>query len=321
MLDRRLVMATRAVCYSAADGQPVVVDGRMDVDSVRAEKMRRAGEALGSMSVDTSSCPKMSSGVRKRLQRTVGRYNRAFEARPGWVVVLVVLTYGGQYPSPREAKAVFDTWTKRFRRRWPEAVGIWSIEAQRRGAVHHNLILAVPYPGGDHLGVVDEIRGQWLAVSGDGGSSSAARERHGVHAAVVGDLGGASSYLVSELAKAHQKDFGDESPGNWVGVINRAGLRAFEVEPVCLDLSERVLQDRLADAHRLLYPMAASVELWPDGPWGIPVGSTWSGAVARWVVEGTPEAWQDLVDVAARRGRRKLERAVAGVVESGTLVS
>lgn len=60
--------------------------------------------------------------------------------------VFITLTYGQNFPSPREAKRHLDTFLKRVRRHHDGVSGFWRLEFQERGAPHfHLLLFGLPY--------------------------------------------------------------------------------------------------------------------------------------------------------------------------------
>jgi hypothetical protein len=60
--------------------------------------------------------------------------------------VFLTLTYGQEFPSPRDAKKHLRRFLERLRRRWPGCSAVWRLEFQERGAPHFHLVLfGLPY--------------------------------------------------------------------------------------------------------------------------------------------------------------------------------
>lgn len=55
--------------------------------------------------------------------------------------VFLTLTYGQEFPSPRDAKRHLDNFLKRIRRHYANVSGYWRFEFQKRGAPHFHLLL------------------------------------------------------------------------------------------------------------------------------------------------------------------------------------
>lgn len=59
----------------------------------------------------------------------------------GLKAVFITLTYGQNFPAPREAKRHLDNFIKRLRRKHDGLSGFWRLEFQKRGAPHFHLLL------------------------------------------------------------------------------------------------------------------------------------------------------------------------------------
>lgn len=75
-----------------------------------------------------------SRGSRRRLVKQLARIG-AEQA------VFITLTYPDKFPDAIEAKTHLRALLERFRRRYPDASGIWRLEYQERGAPHFHLLL------------------------------------------------------------------------------------------------------------------------------------------------------------------------------------
>lgn len=109
--------------------------------------------AQGSLlEVKLSSVTRNASGGRKRaitdfsacsrrsLLKSFARTNYTGKS------IFVTLTYGQEYPTPKQAKRHLDTLFKRVKRKFPKASGYWRLEFQKRGAVHfHIIFFNLPY--------------------------------------------------------------------------------------------------------------------------------------------------------------------------------
>jgi hypothetical protein len=76
--------------------------------------------------------------------------------------LFVTLTYGQAFPKPLEVKKHVDVLGKRLMRAYPEAVIIWRMEFQERGAPHLHLLIL-----GKSFIEANELRRHWLEVIGD----------------------------------------------------------------------------------------------------------------------------------------------------------
>ena len=82
-----------------------------------------------------------SAAARRRLLALFNRMDlRSVKA------VFLTLTYGQEFPSPRDAKRHLRRFLERLRRRWPGCSAVWRLEFQERGAPHFHLVLfGLPY--------------------------------------------------------------------------------------------------------------------------------------------------------------------------------
>ena len=76
--------------------------------------------------------------------------------------VFLTLTYGQEFPSPREAKRHLDNFMKRIKRHHDCVSGFWRLEFQERGAPHfHLLLFGLPFVPKETLATLwGEIVGQ-----------------------------------------------------------------------------------------------------------------------------------------------------------------
>jgi len=80
------------------------------------------------------SVGEFSSASRKRMLRKSARLSPSQG-------IFLTLTYPARYPDPRTAKNHLRALLERFRRRYPNASGLWRLEAQERGAPHFHLLM------------------------------------------------------------------------------------------------------------------------------------------------------------------------------------
>lgn len=135
------------------------------------------------------------------------------------VSVYIVLTYPGDY---ERDPATWKRHLAAFRRRWErehgKTRGCWSMEFQRRGAVHFNLGLVLNGPLD-----LDALRAwvslAWFEIVGSEDSRHLAA---GASSDFVTDDDGLGRYLVREIGKWHQKTLPDYASatgaGRWWGI-------------------------------------------------------------------------------------------------------
>lgn len=194
---------------------------------------------------------------------------------------------------------------------WP--LVFWGIEAHKSGNVHHNLVLAFREPM-NATQVRDVVRSEWLDITGDCGSERRWRELYGVVVQNVWDVGGAAGYLIKELSKTEQKDFGDVHPGRWWGINNRAAWSDHRAEPdevmymaEAFGVPVEVIRARVYMVNRQLRPgpMRAVESTKVPGRW-YAFDTTWHvGAAVRFILATTELSaglhWQDLLSVISKR--------------------
>lgn len=70
----------------------------------------------------------------------------------GLNAVFLTLTYGQEFPAPRQAKRHLDSFLKRISRRYANVSAIWRMEFQKRGAPHfHLLLFNLPFVQKEHI--------------------------------------------------------------------------------------------------------------------------------------------------------------------------
>ncbi len=104
--------------------------------------------------------PRFAGGVRKACTGFSAASRLAMMKRLAFLkqsavcrALFVTLTYPAVFPDTDRAKRDLDVFLKRLLRAFPEAAGLWRIEAQTRGAPHYHLVL---------LGV-ERIPHEWIA--------------------------------------------------------------------------------------------------------------------------------------------------------------
>lgn len=181
-------------------------------DAARAKSARQRETPRGTIK-------EFSRASRRRL---LARLQEVDQRRLLYRPLMVTLTYPGDWPaSPEVWKSHLRAFTKRLRRRYPDAAIIWRLEAQERGAPHyHLLIFGVRYLPFQWVGDA------WATIT-DGNAAACARVER------VRSWRGVVSYASKYLAKLDGRAFragvaGDElvEVGRLWGVVNAAGLPA-----------------------------------------------------------------------------------------------
>ena len=140
-----------------------------------------------------------SGPARERLLRLISRYTGEGQ------VDLVTLTMPRRWPeSPAVCAALFRTWTKRLRRKYPECCVIWKREWQRRGAPHWHLMVIHPVASG--LGLRCVIDREWLSASWNDvvAPGDADHLRAGTKLESPRSRSAFTSYMAKELGKSCQ---------------------------------------------------------------------------------------------------------------------
>lgn len=154
---------------------------------------------------------------RRRLRERMVRFDWS-EAIGAHRVLWITLT--ARRGSCEDFKVWLDNWWRRVVRRWPEFLGIWRLEFQRRGVPHIHLILYLPGSAARCGDVRRALLQWWLECSADGGS-----DWPGQCLRTVKSLAGLAAYL-TDMGKGTQSDVravvnpttGEvPSPGRWWG--------------------------------------------------------------------------------------------------------
>jgi len=167
--------------------------------------------------------------------------------------VFLTLTYGQEFPHPREAKRHLDNFLKRIKRAYKNVSGFWRLEFQERGAPHFHLLLFglpfVPYVWfsetwwgvvgdvyADHSG--EKIRAPFTRMEALKSHSHASRYIAKYVAKADGADNGfnVASYLTEDGAFLHPVTGEDGgSVGRWWGVFNADALPLADLVEILVD--------------------------------------------------------------------------------------
>ena len=166
-----------------------------------------------------------SSASRRRLFREVNRLPDGLPL-PLFTTLTLPGGYGfreadfiGDAASPASMAGAFKVMRKRLERAYPESVGIWRKEWQKRGALHWHLALwGMGVNGGRDLRRVQEwLSRSWYEAVGSGD------ERHlraGTQIVTARKAVGTYAYLGTEIGKGHQSGLNEEACARW-GFVGR----------------------------------------------------------------------------------------------------
>jgi hypothetical protein len=123
------------VSSSSVDASPVSVNLTFQGAYIRCGFSTGAGgPAAGGGSRGVVN--ELSKAARKRLLDLFNQMDlRSLKC------VFLTLTYGQEFPSPREAKKHLRSFLARLGRRWSGCSAVWRLEFQERGAPHFHLVL------------------------------------------------------------------------------------------------------------------------------------------------------------------------------------
>ena len=205
----------------------------MDMSSARAARKKPRGNITG-----------RSNASRKRLIEALVRHRRFFNLP----LAFFTLTYGKYAPSDLdECRLHFRTWLRRVRDRYPEFVGFWVNEYQKRGALHWHIVAIVV-----SIDIQKYMAEQWIRISGKCGNSYKHRLKYGFDMRVIEDNGGGAlqkylaKVMVLEPSKWSQQKMEIKRGRNW-GYINRKKLKEYEDE-----LTEKKLDENEIEFIRVL---------------------------------------------------------------------
>ena len=283
--------------YADENGVPLMVYGSSVLSAVARKKLSdRARElhASGVLKGAGKTGSKMSRQVQKSAAIAIASQALFFASAA--VVKSFTLTYGNSFPSAAVSKAHLAALKKRIARAFGDDVlGFWVLEWQARGAPHYHLVVGLS-PAVDPLLFDALMRDWWIAITGLGGSSAAARDDRAVWSVDVYDFGGAVAYLLTELGKSSQK-IAPDAPGNWWGVIGRRAAfpaPSFELRAP-LDAAACA---RLVQVDELLRPDVRSryVEWLDDDV--VLVRSLWFSHASRYILDGNEKDWMAITRAA-----------------------
>lgn len=175
----------------------------------------------------------LSRQARGRLMRFVASIDRTYPVS-NWR--FITMTYPAEFPhDPLIYHKHFDTWSKRFRRAYPEAAAIWKCEYQSRGAAHFHVLC---FSG-------QWVDYRWLSQSWADvvDSGDPAHLRAGTQIKAVRSWNGVAFYAAKYIGKRETLT-DDASTGRCWGIINRAALPV-EVNTVPLLFAEFYVLRRL----------------------------------------------------------------------------
>lgn len=156
---------------------------------------------------------------RRRLMRKLAETVR------GRHPLFITLTYPGTFPTdPEKWKRDFDTIWKRLERRFPQACGIWKLEAQRRGAPHFHLLVW----NIDYKKTVFWIKQAWYEVVG---SCDERHLRAGTRVEAIRSWNGVMMYAAKYMGKIETCQ-GWESPGRFWGVRNKEFIPMSDIKVI-----------------------------------------------------------------------------------------
>ena len=160
---------------------------------------------------------RFSRASRRRFMTTLNSLDRlALPCMP----IFVTLTYPAVFSDdPRQWKLHLEEMRRRLLRKYPDAIGFWKLEPQKRGAPHfHLLILCVP--------LIDKewVSAEWYDVVGSGDEKHLAA---GTNVERVRSWNGVNHYASKYLGKVPEGVNWPENVGRWWGVIGRKKLKEF----------------------------------------------------------------------------------------------
>ena len=205
----------------------------------------------------------------------------------------IVLTYGDNYPNPKESKADLDALAKAFKRRFGYSFFVWGLEAQERQAPHYNLLVSINDPNCD---IKEWFTSTWIRLTGTGGSPAHARYNHAVICEEIYNAEGAAIYVAQELGKVEQKRFAEGHPGRWWGVVCRDEAKRFYREPQRVSVAtcwQRMID--VAMKYRLNKPVKITLRS-GEKRWHWFVRSRWFGWAAQYVITGCQNSWRKVLD-------------------------
>jgi len=176
-------------------------------------RIRRVGGARGSIS-KRGRIKGFTNSSRRRLLERVHELD-AEDLEPG---LFVTLTYPGEWPhDPEVWKRDLAAFLKRLTREYPDAVALWKLEPQQRGAPHFHLLVY----GADWIPKTWLSR-VWYEIVGSGD------EQHlkaGTQVKRVRTWRGVHHYAAKYVGKVQDLPDGWQYPGRWWGVHNRAQFK------------------------------------------------------------------------------------------------
>lgn len=194
---------------------------------------------------------------RKRLLEKTARLDLAgiVKTKP---IVFLTLTYGQNYPKPKQAKVHLRTMWKRIARLSPEASGIWRMEFQDRGAPHFHIILFnLPFISKE---VVKTIWGEIIGIEYWDTSKEEAQEPF-TRIEAIRNPRKAMAYVSKYVAKRPDESSGfnhvpyltaGENVGRLWGVFNGKALPFAELCKYTIQLSRDIAHPVLWQYKRLM---------------------------------------------------------------------
>lgn len=180
-----------------------------------------------------------SKNSRRRLLRLIGTIDQSVT-----LPLFVTLTYPAEFPTARKSKEHLKAFFRLLRKYYPDASGIWKLEAQKRGAPHYHLLL-----WGIRYFPKDVCARMWWHVCGEICPEHLAA---GTQVCRAGLFRRVWSYAGKYLAKVGEAPTGPtwENPGRFWGVFNSEQLPISDTYE--FPLSDRTLYTMRRYARRKL---------------------------------------------------------------------
>lgn len=178
--------------------------------------------------VQRSDIQQFTAQSRARLIRTIASFGAL-------VPVFVTLTYGADYPTPKETKEHLRLWWRRIKAKHPHLFAVWKLEFQKRGAPHYHLLV---YSQGKRPRIdKDFLKVSWWKATGREGLRTEIKKLRSHR----GGVWYASKYLakteVYQPADQHNTSGQSEDalsssdgPGRFWGILSRANVPQNKVE-------------------------------------------------------------------------------------------
>jgi len=154
-----------------------------------------------------------SKNSRRRLLRLIGTID---QTQP--LPLFITLTYPAEFPTARESKKHLKEFVRQMRMAYPEASGIWKLEAQKRGAPHYHVLM-----WGTGFVPAAWVARRWWTICG---CISADHLKAGTQVCRAGVFRRVWAYAGKYLAKVGDAPSGPawERPGRFWGVFNTEAL-------------------------------------------------------------------------------------------------